>query len=123
MPARPRRSATSSPSVTCLEVTSLEVLPVADPGIAAVRHDVDVAGSVPASARARTRASAWSLMKTMGTAEPEASKCRDQDGAGRAKRKTAPRGELGMAHSLPPCASIIDRLMARPMPVPCGLVV
>src|SRR5262249_28485911 len=37
--------------------------------------------------------------------------------------KTAPRGSLAVPHSRPPCASTIERLIARPMPMPCGLVV
>ena len=36
---------------------------------------------------------------------------------------TAPRGTLAVAHSRPPCASIIRRLIANPRPRPCGLVV
>ncbi len=36
---------------------------------------------------------------------------------------TAPRGTLAVAHSRPPCASIIRRLIASPRPRPCGLVV
>jgi hypothetical protein len=36
---------------------------------------------------------------------------------------TAPWGTLAVAHSRPPCASIIRRLIASPRPRPCGLVV
>jgi hypothetical protein len=36
---------------------------------------------------------------------------------------TAPRGTLAVAHSRPPCASIIERLIASPRPRPWGLVV
>jgi hypothetical protein len=36
---------------------------------------------------------------------------------------TAPRGTFAVAHSRPPCASIIRRLIASPRPSPCGLVV
>src|SRR5262249_60531978 len=36
---------------------------------------------------------------------------------------TAPWGTLAVAHSRPPCASIIRRLIANPSPSPCGLVV
>ena len=36
---------------------------------------------------------------------------------------TAPRGTLALAHSRPPCAAIIERLIASPRPSPCGLVV
>jgi hypothetical protein len=43
--------------------------------------------------------------------------------SGSANAKTAPRGMLALAQSRPPCASMIDRLMASPMPKPCGLVV
>src|SRR5712664_447171 len=42
---------------------------------------------------------------------------------GRLKRNVAPRPGPLAAHSLPPCDSMIDRLMLNPMPVPCGLVV
>src|SRR5262245_35523243 len=37
--------------------------------------------------------------------------------------KTVPWGTLAVAHSRPPCASIIRRLIASPSPSPCGLVV
>ena len=37
--------------------------------------------------------------------------------------KTAPWGSLDVAHSRPPCASTIERLIASPMPIPAGLVV
>ena len=37
--------------------------------------------------------------------------------------KTAPRGSFFSAQSLPPCASMIDRLIGNPIPMPCGLVV
>src|SRR5262252_10992173 len=36
--------------------------------------------------------------------------------AGTANWKTAPRGTLALAHSLPPCASMIERQIDRPMP-------
>ena len=39
------------------------------------------------------------------------------------KRKVLPPSGLGVTHSCPPCASTIERLMARPMPSPLGLVV
>src|SRR5215831_12946786 len=37
--------------------------------------------------------------------------------------KTVPWSTLAVAHSRPPCASIIRRLIASPSPSPCGLVV
>ena len=37
--------------------------------------------------------------------------------------KTAPWGTFAVAHSRPPCAAIIERLIASPRPNPCGLVV
>jgi len=42
---------------------------------------------------------------------------------GRLKKKIAPRGEFSLAHSLPPWASMIERLIASPMPIPSDLVV
>src|SRR4029450_11292862 len=36
---------------------------------------------------------------------------------------TAPWGTLAVAHTRPPCASIIERLIASPSPSPSGLVV
>src|ERR1700683_3145340 len=42
---------------------------------------------------------------------------------GRVKRKVAPTPLLAVAHNRPPCDSIMVRLMAKPMPLPCGLVV
>ena len=42
---------------------------------------------------------------------------------GKANVKTAPCGALALAQSRPPWAWMIDRLMASPMPKPCGLVV
>src|SRR5437588_839038 len=41
----------------------------------------------------------------------------------RVKQKVAPHGKLSVAHNRPPCDSIIERLIRRPMPVPWGLVV
>jgi hypothetical protein len=38
--------------------------------------------------------------------------------AGNVKQKLAPRGELFAAHNWPPCDSMIERLIRRPMPVP-----
>jgi len=38
--------------------------------------------------------------------------------AGRVKPILAPHGSAGTAHSEPPCASMIDRLIASPMPRP-----
>jgi PIN domain len=42
---------------------------------------------------------------------------------GKVKWKVAPRPELALAHKRPPCDSTIERLIAKPMPEPCGLVV
>ena len=42
---------------------------------------------------------------------------------GRAKWKVAPWSAFGVAHSRPPCASMIERLIDSPMPMPPGLVV
>ena len=42
---------------------------------------------------------------------------------GKAKWNTAPRGWFLAAHSRPPCASMIDRQIGSPIPIPCGLVV
>src|SRR5215469_4323806 len=44
-------------------------------------------------------------------------------GQGSVKLNVAPRPSLGVAHKRPPCDSTIERLIARPMPEPCGLVV
>ncbi|MEA2966023.1 MAG: hypothetical protein QOI46_6121, partial [Alphaproteobacteria bacterium] len=43
--------------------------------------------------------------------------------AGSVKWKTAPLGVLSVAHTLPPCASMIDRQIDSPIPMPAGLVV
>ncbi len=42
---------------------------------------------------------------------------------GRVNSNVAPRPVLRLAHKRPPCDSIILRLIERPMPLPCGLVV
>jgi hypothetical protein len=42
---------------------------------------------------------------------------------GRAKWKVAPRSALAVAQNLPPCASMIERLIESPMPMPPGFVV
>ena len=42
---------------------------------------------------------------------------------GRVNWNTAPRGSFADAHNRPPCASMIERQIARPMPRPSGLVV
>src|SRR6201987_2863059 len=42
---------------------------------------------------------------------------------GKVKWKVAPRPPLVVAHNRPPCDSTIERLMANPIPLPCGLVV
>jgi hypothetical protein len=43
--------------------------------------------------------------------------------AARLNRKVAPAPWFTSAHNRPPCASMIDRLIASPMPIPCGFVV
>src|SRR5260370_5411005 len=43
--------------------------------------------------------------------------------AGRVNWKTAPFGRFGDAQSRPPCASMIERQIDNPIPMPCGLVV
>src|ERR1700726_1251815 len=42
---------------------------------------------------------------------------------GRLKQKVAPGPILEVAQTRPPCASTIDRVIAKPIPVPCGFVV
>src|ERR1043165_9065714 len=42
---------------------------------------------------------------------------------GKVNWKTAPRGEFAVAQRRPPCASIIVRLIASPIPMPSGFVV
>ena len=42
---------------------------------------------------------------------------------GNAKWNVAPWSGFGVAQSRPPCASMIDRLIDRPMPMPLGFVV
>src|SRR5213592_3685314 len=42
---------------------------------------------------------------------------------GRVNWNTAPRGSFAVTHSRPPCVSMIERQMARPIPMPSGLVV
>ena len=42
---------------------------------------------------------------------------------GRVKKKVVPKGLRGNAQSLPPCASMIDRQMERPKPIPLDFVV
>ena len=42
---------------------------------------------------------------------------------GKEKWKLAHRPSLGVAHKRPPCDSMIERLIASPMPLRCGLVV
>jgi hypothetical protein len=42
---------------------------------------------------------------------------------GRVKLKVAPPPLLALAHNCPPCDSTMDRLLAKPMPLPCVLVV
>ena len=44
-------------------------------------------------------------------------------GTGIENRKTAPLGSFELADSRPPCASMIERLIDKPMPMPCALVV
>jgi len=38
-------------------------------------------------------------------------------------RNVAPGPVFAIAHNRPPCDSTIERVMARPIPVPCGFVV
>ena len=38
-------------------------------------------------------------------------------------KSVAPRASLEVAHNRPPCDSTMERLMANPIPLPCGLVV
>ena len=42
---------------------------------------------------------------------------------GRVKKKLVPKGLRGNAQSLPPCASMIERQMERPKPIPWDFVV
>jgi hypothetical protein len=42
---------------------------------------------------------------------------------GKVNWKIAPRSSLAIAHNFPPWASIIERQIASPIPIPCGLVV
>src|SRR5580692_4563539 len=42
---------------------------------------------------------------------------------GKVKLKVAPPPPFPLAHNCPPCDSTMERLMAKPMPLPCGLVV
>ena len=42
---------------------------------------------------------------------------------GRVNWNMAPRGSFAVAHNRPPCASMMERQMVRPMPMPLGLVV
>src|SRR6266568_759269 len=44
-------------------------------------------------------------------------------GPGRLNRKVAPWGTFAVAHIRPPCASMIERQIDSPMPMPPGLVV
>src|ERR1700720_210012 len=50
--------------------------------------------------------------------------CEEVAGSGgRVNRRTAPLGTLVVAHTRPPCASIIERQTHSPMPMPPGFVV
>ena len=42
--------------------------------------------------------------------------------AGNMNWKVAPTSVFGVPHSRPPCASTIERLMAKPMPMPSAFV-
>src|SRR6266849_8012614 len=53
---------------------------------------------------------------------PVAGICRISAAVGRVKWNVAPRPSLAAAHNRPPCDSTMERLMANPMPLPCGLV-
>src|SRR6266478_7610511 len=58
------------------------------------------------------------------TETPQATKGDDSvTWIGRVKWKVAPPPLLALAHNCPPCDSTMERLMANPMPLPCGLVV
>ena len=74
----------------------------------------------------------WALSQTHAYSSPDGldwtqhDKVADQDAllpTGSKNWKTAPRGVLGVAQMRPPWDSMIDRLMARPIPKPPGLVV
>src|SRR5262249_11152126 len=45
-----------------------------------------------------------------------------QDGSGSVNEKLAPPPSFGSAHSRPPWASMIERLIERPHPMPSGFV-
>jgi hypothetical protein len=45
------------------------------------------------------------------------------EAAGKLKWNVAPRPSWDVAHSLPPCDSTMERLIASPMPLPWGFVV
>jgi len=47
----------------------------------------------------------------------------DASAAGRVKEKVAPDPGLASAHNRPPCAAMIERLIAKPRPMPDALVV
>jgi len=49
--------------------------------------------------------------------------CTASAASGKVKWKVAPRPLFAVAHNRPPCDSTMERLMANPMPLPCGLVV
>jgi hypothetical protein len=58
------------------------------------------------------------------SAVPAHSQCRTVAApAGRRKENVAPGPWLGFAHIRPPWPSTIERQIAKPMPMPCGLVV
>jgi len=54
---------------------------------------------------------------------PVAGTCRVPAAAGKVKWNVAPRPLFAVAHKRPPCDSTMERLIARPIPDPCALVV
>src|SRR6266568_749442 len=49
--------------------------------------------------------------------------CTASAASGRVKWKVEPRPLFAVAHKRPPCDSIMERLIGRPIPDPCALVV
>ena len=79
----------------------------------------------------RRRPVVWSLPGNRTARGPDARPMPGRSGrrhamdgeTGREKLKVAPRGSFDVAHSRPPCASMIERLIDSPIPVPSGFVV
>jgi ADP-ribosylglycohydrolase len=63
----------------------------------------------------------WTL--TGGDPSPEGHPVADRAAVGRRNENVAPGPGLDSAQSRPPWASMIERLIARPRPMPCGFVV